>query len=757
MKENIEEIISQMSLVEKAELCSGSGWWSTKKNTRFALPSIKLADGPHGLRKQQEAADHLGIRDSVEAICFPSGSALASSWDRELINKLGRALGEECQAEDISILLGPAVNIKRSPLCGRNFEYLSEDPYLTSELATEYIKGVQSQGVGTSLKHFAVNNQEYRRMSTSAELDERTLQEIYLAAFEKPVKVAQPWTVMCAYNRVNGKHCSENKYLLTDILKKDWNHQGFVVSDWGAVNERAVGIKAGLELEMPASYGDGTSQIIEAVKEGELSEKELDKAVQRILRIIFKAVTNKRDISYDKEEHHDLARSIAGECMVLLKNAENILPINSEVENIAIIGSLAKSPRYQGGGSSHIHPTRIENSYQELEKILGDTAQLQYAEGYRISQDDNDQELLNQALTAAQKSDITIVFAGLPDRYESEGYDRTTLALPPNQNYLIEQLAKTQTELVVVLSNGSPVEMPWADKVKAILEAYLGGQAAGGAAADILTGRVNPSAKLAETFPLRLSDNPSYLFFPGIGDKVEYREGVFVGYRYYDSKNIKPLFPFGHGLSYTNFEYNDLQLNKKQLTDRENLTVSLQLKNVGQIKGKEIVQLYVKDLTNKVIRPDKELKAFTKIELDPGEEATVSFSLNKRAFAYYNSEIKDWHLETGEYQIMLGSSSRDIRLRDIVKVNSTVELKKEITMNTNVGDLLADPVKKEKISKILNRFMDKAPLGTGDNQAISDDMVNSMMKYMPLRALAHFGGREISREMIEDLVVNLNN
>jgi len=756
MKRDIKEIVNKMSVKEKADLCSGASWWYTKENERLKIPALMMADGPHGLRKQSEGADHLGIRDSVEAICFPTGSALASSWDRNLINKLGQALGEECQAEDVSILLGPGINIKRSPLCGRNFEYLSEDPYLSAELATSYIKGVQSQGVGTSLKHFAVNNQEHRRMSTSAEIDERTLREIYLAAFEKPIKEAQPWTVMCAYNRVNGTHCSENKYLLTDILTEEWNHKGFVVSDWGAVNDRAAGIEAGMDLEMPASHGDGSRRILEAVKSGELSEKKLDKSVERILKIVFKAIeNNKRDIIYNKEEHHRLARSIAADCMVLLKNEDNILPLDKN-KNISVIGSLAKNPRYQGGGSSHINPTKIENAYQELEKQINSSAQLNYAEGYYLDQDDNDKMLINEALKTAKESDMTVIFAGLPDRYESEGYDRNTLSIPPNQSYLIEKIAEVQENVVVVLSNGSPVEMNWADNVNGILEAYLGGQAAGGAIADILLGKVNPSGKLAETFPLNLSDTPSYLFFPGDGDQVEYREGIFVGYRYYDSKKIEPLFPFGYGLSYTEFEYGNLELDKEKLTDQETLNVSITIKNIGKYKGKEIVQLYIRDKESRVTRPEKELKEFAKVELDPGEQRVINFNLDKRSFAYYNTEISDWYAESGEYKILVGSSSRNIREETTVELESTIEIPGEITVNTNVGDLLKNPELRNKIDEILNKFMDQAPLGKDDKGAISEDMFEAMMKYMPLRTLAHFGGKKITMNMINDLVDDLN-
>lgn len=751
MTRDIQKLLKEMSLEEKAGLCSGDSWWYTKGIEHLDIPSIMMSDGPHGLRKQQEVADHLGQNESVEAICFPTGSALASSWDREIINKLGKALGEECQAENISILLGPGANIKRSPLCGRNFEYLSEDPYLASELAVSYIKGVQSMGVGTSLKHYAVNNQEHRRLSTSAEVDERTLREIYLSAFEKAVKEAQPWTVMCAYNQVNGEYCSENKYLLTEILKEEWGHQGFVVSDWGAVNNRVEGLAAGMELEMPSSHGEGTERIIKAVNKGELSEEILNKAVERILNIVFKAVENNReDVSYDKEAHHQLARSIAAECMVLLKNEDKILPLK-KAGKITVAGAFAKNPRYQGGGSSHINSTKLDKAFDEITKIAGDNTKIEYAAGYSLEKDEIETELIAEAMQKAENSDLAIIFVGLPDRYESEGYDRESIAIPQNQQHLIEKIAEVQENIVVVLSNGSPIEMPWAGKVKGIIEGYLGGQASGGAVADILFGKVNPSGKLAETFPVKLSDNPSYLNFPGEGDKVQYREGIFVGYRYYDTKEIRPLFPFGYGLSYTDFEYSDIKVDKKKITDHEELTVTVKVKNIGSRTGKEIVQLYIRDPESTVIKAYKELKGFAKIELEAGEEKEVSFTLNKRSFAYYNVELKDWHVESGEYEILVGSSSRDIRLKEMVKVQSTVKISKEITINTNLGDLIGKPETKGLIDKLISSSKIEEVLGGVDNE-----MTAMMIKYMPLRSLAILGKGTISRKMIESIIAEWN-
>ncbi len=753
MQKKIENLLKEMTVEEKAEICSGASRWRTHPVERLEIPEIMMADGPHGLRKETKSEESASLGKSIEAICFPTASALACSWDRDLMTKMGEALGEECQTEDVNIILGPGVNIKRSPLCGRNFEYFSEDPLLASELAANYVKGVQSMGVGTSLKHFAANNQEHRRLTVDAQIDERTLREIYLSAFEKVVKEAQPWTVMCAYNQVNGTHASENKYLLTDILKEEWGHEGFVVSDWGAVNYRDKGIDAGLELEMPTSYGDGKKAIIEAVEDGSLSEESLDRAAERMLKIIFKAVDSEReDLNYSKAEHHQLAREIAAESIVLLKNEDQILPLAKD-EKLGVVGSFAKKPRFQGGGSSNINPFQVDNAYTELKKYTDQ--ELSYAEGYSVESDSNNQELIKEAKELAEKVDKLLVFAGLPDRYESEGYDRDSLEMPPNQNHLIEELAEVNKNIVVVLSNGSPVTMPWLKKVKGVVEAYLTGQAGGGAAADVLFGHVNPSGKLAETFPQKLSDNPSYLFFPGEKDKVEYREGIFVGYRYYDSKEIKPLFPFGYGLSYTDFEYSDLKIKKSEITDQETLNLSLRVKNTGEVYGKEIVQLYVSDPESTVIKAEKELKEFAKVELEPGQEKIVEFELDKRAFAYYNTEIDDWYVESGDYEILVGASSRDIRLKKTVKVESTVELPEEYTINTNVGDLLADPEKEKVFNELLIEYLEGTDLMKmlGGRKS---EMMEAMLKYMPLRALVMFSEGAVNRADIEEIVDKLN-
>ncbi|MFK4330063.1 beta-glucosidase [Bacillus sp. RC240] len=757
MKRDIKKIISQMTLEEKASLCSGLDFWNTKGIERLGIPSIMVTDGPHGLRKQAEGADHLGIYNSIPATCFPSAVGLASTWNKELIKQVGVVLGEECQAENVGVLLGPGANIKRSPLCGRNFEYFSEDPYLSSQMAANHVKGVQSQGVGTSLKHFAANNQEHRRMSVDAIVDERTLREIYLASFEDVIKEAQPWTVMSAYNKVNGEYASENNYLLNDILKDEWGFEGFVVSDWGAVNERVASIANGLELEMPSSFGIGEKKIVDAVNCGELAVEKLDQAAERLLYIIFKAYDNQLENAvYSKDAHHQLAREVASESMVMLQNEASILPLKKE-GTVAVIGGFAKQPRFQGGGSSHINSTNLESILEEIETVSGEKTNILFAQGYDIASDDVNESMVNEAKKIAERADTAVLFVGLPDRYESEGFDRKHLQMPENHVQLIEAIAEVQSNIVVVLSNGAPIEMPWIGKVKGILEGYLGGQALGGAIADILFGDANPSGKLAETFPKVLSDNPSYLNFPGEGDKVEYKEGVFVGYRYYDAKNIEPLFPFGFGLSYTNFEYSNLSINKKEITDTDTVSISVNVKNTGSIAGKEIIQLYIKDVESSMTRPEKELKGFEKVELQPGEEKTVSFTLNKRAFAYYNVELKDWHVETGEFEILVGKSSKEIVLHDSMYVQSTTITRKPVHRNTLLGDILTEPILAPLAKELMEKALKDSPFGSmteGDSDA--SEMMDAMLNYMPLRALVNFSAGAFTEEMLSEIIGILN-
>ena len=752
MKRDVKAIVKQMTLEEKAGMCSGKDFWHLKSVERLGIPEVMVSDGPHGLRKQDKEADHLGANESIKAVCFPTACATACSFDRELLETLGETLGDECQAENLSVILGPAVNIKRSPLCGRNFEYFSEDPYLASQMAAAHIKGVQSKNVGTSIKHLAANNQEHRRMSCSSEIDERTFREIYLAAFEAAVKESRPDTVMCSYNKINGTFASENHRLLTEILRDEWGFEGYVMSDWGAVNDRVKGLDAGLDLEMPASGGHTDAEIVEAVKTGVLDEAVLDTAVERILNIIFKFSDNRQPGKFDKEADHNLAARIARESMVLLKN-DGILPLKGEGQKIAFIGKFAEKPRFQGGGSSHINSFKVTSALDAVKKY----ADVSYAQGYDVKEDKVDEAMFAEAVETAEHADIAVVFAGLPDAFESEGYDREHMRMPECQNRLIAEIVKVQPNTVVVLHNGSPVEMPWADDVRGILESYLCGQAVGEAQADILFGRANPCGKLAETVPYKLSDNPSYLNFPGDGKTVEYREGVFVGYRYYDTKEMAVRYPFGYGLSYTTFEYSDLKLSAKEIKDTDTLTVSLKVKNTGSTAGKEIVQLYVADKTNAASRPVKELKNFAKVELAPGEEKVVAMELDKRSFAWYNTEISDWYAATGTYEILVGSSSRDILLKDAVQLTSTTKIPVKIHMNTTVAELLAEPKAKEIMSGLLKTMM--ANIGAGDeegsaaSEAISPEMSLKMMENSPLRTFRSFAG--VSTQEVQALIEKL--
>ena len=754
---DIKALISQMTLEEKAGLCSGLDFWHTKSVERLGVPSVMVSDGPHGLRKQDLNADHLGMNESIQAVCMPAACATAASFDRELIGEMGRSIGRSCQHEQLSVVLGPAVNIKRSPLCGRNFEYFSEDPYLAGEMSASFIAGVQSQNVGTSIKHFAANSQEHRRMSSSSNIDERTLREIYLPAFETSVKEAQPWTVMCSYNRLNGTYASEHPWLLTQVLRDEWGFEGYVMSDWGAVSNRVAGLAAGLDLEMPASGGINDARIVEAVRSGELDEAILDRAVERILTVNYRYLENaKPETPWDKEADHLLSARIAGECMVLLKNEDSILPLSRE-EDVAFLGEFAEKPRFQGGGSSHINCFKKTSALEAAQGL-----KITYARGYDAAADETTDELIAEAVEAARKAKVAVVFAGLPDAYESEGYDRPHMRMPECQNRLIEAVAQANANTVVVLHNGSPVEMPWLPKVKAVLEAYLGGQAVGIATVRVLYGDVNPSGRLPETFPVKLSDNPSYLFYGGEGDEADYREGVFVGYRYYDRKEQEVLFPFGHGLSYTTFAYTNLRLSAQRITDQDTLTATVTVTNTGSRAGKTVVQLYVGDPVSSVFRPVRELKGFEKVELQPGESRDVTFTLGKRAFAYWNTRIHDWYVESGDFAIEIGQSSRHIDLSATVQVESTARLPRHYTMDSIVMDLLADPKAAALIQPMMKSIMSGLnPEGDQGSdaarEAISEEMNLAMIQYMPLRGALSFGGGAIDPALIQSMLDYLNN
>ena len=664
-----QDIIEKLTLEEKASLCSGKDYWHLVGIERLGLPSIMVSDGPHGLRKHNDKKEKTDIMGSVPAICFPTASATACSWDEDLLFEMGEALGDECRTENISVLLGPGMNIKRSPLCGRNFEYFSEDPYLAGKMAAAFIKGVQSKGIGTSLKHFAANNQETRRMTIDTIADERTLREIYLAGFEIAVKEGKPWTVMNAYNRLNGKYCAENDWLLNDVLRKDWGFDGVVVTDWGAENEMVDGLKAGQNLEMPGSNGLAPAKIVKAVKTGELDEAVLDARVDQILDVILKAKETLGKYQYNGMEHHAIARKIAENAMVLLKNEGGLLPLKKD-SRVAFIGDFVRSPRYQGAGSSQINPRMIDNAYDTL---IEKGHPFVYARGYDKEKDVTDLSLLKEAVEVARQTETVVIFVGLTDVYESEGFDRDHLSIPQSHIDLINAVARVNPNLVIVLEGGAPVEMPWEGCAKAILNGYLGGQASGSATVDLLYGDANPSGKLAETYPLTLEDNPSFFNFPGSRKSVEYRESLYVGYRYYDTAKKDVRYPFGYGLSYTSFEYSDLKLSKKSVKDTDTVTVSFKVKNTGDAAGAEIAQLYVRDVRSTAFRPEKELKGFKKVFLAPGEEATVTLELDKRAFAYYNVNLHDWHVEGGDFNILIGASSRDIRLEGTLRVTSTVK------------------------------------------------------------------------------------
>jgi beta-glucosidase len=683
-----KELVNRMTLEERAILLTGNGWWATHPIDRLGVSSISITDGPHGVRKSQGA----GLSTSVPATCFPTASALSCSWDADVVREVGVALGEESQAINVHILLGPGINMKRSPLGGRNFEYFSEDPVLAGRLAAAYIEGVQSQGVGTSLKHYAVNNQEFERMATSSNVDERTLHEIYLPAFEIAVRDGKPWTVMSSYNLVNGVYASEHEELLRDILRGNWGFAGFVVSDWGGINDRVAGLKAGTNLEMPGSGRYNANKIIQAVQSGVLSTEQLDEAVTEVLAVILKAHDgHKADVSLDVDAHHALARRAASESIVLLQNVDRLLPLNvNELRRIAIIGAFARLPRYQGSGSSQVNPTKVSNAYDELVKIAGNDQKFVYAVGYN-SEGEVTERLLDEARKAAVRAEVAIVFAGLPDSYESEGFDRASLDMPLGHKQLIEAVASVQPSVAVVLMNGSAVTMPWADRVKAIVEAWLGGQAGGGAIADVLTGAVNPSGKLAETFPNSIYDTPTFPHFPARNRHANYGEGIFIGYRHYDTKNLQPLFPFGFGLSYTTFAYTGIKASTSSIKDSDDLTVEVSVKNTGPVAGKEVIQLYLREQHPLVLRPEKELRAFQKVALSPGEEKTVTFRLSKRDFAYYDTAVRTWSVRSGDFDILAGGSSRDLPLKATVAVQATDIRYPQLTRTSMLKDFQNHP------------------------------------------------------------------
>lgn len=749
LNKQVDELVAKMTLEEKASLCSGRDDWSTKPIERLDIPWIWVADGPHGLRRAP-ATNTPGYGDQLPATCFPTASALAATWDLELIEQVGVALGEECQAQDVNVLLGPGVNIKRSVLAGRNFEFFSEDPVLSGELGAAYINGVQSQGVGTSLKHYVANNVETMRMYANSDMDTRTLHEIYLTPFEIAVKKAQPWTVMACYNRVQGIYGTESPYILTDILKNEWGFEGIVISDWFAVVDRVEGIKAGMHIEMPGVTTFNDKLIVEAVKNGELEESVLDALVKEILHIVLKAKSLEKDgVEMNAAAHHEFARKVAAESATLLKNDNQVLPISTKkYKSVALIGEFADNPRFQGNGSSEVKPTRLDKIIDIIKAEYGKDIKITYAQGYSLT-DDVDFSMIEEAKNIASKADIALVFAGLPLHYESEGIDRTHIDLPPSHNKLISEIAKVQKNTAVILTNGSAITMPWVNEVDAILETWLGGQAGAGGTADVLFGKVNPSGKLAETFPVKLEDTPSYFNFPAEQGEVIYGERIFVGYRYYDEKKIEPLFPFGYGLSYTTFEYSDIKTSSKNIKDSDGLVVSLKVKNTGQVKGKEVIQLYVQDPECTLQRPEKELKKFAKIELEPGQEEEISFTLDARDFSYYDAHREIWIAESGAFNIMIGASSRDIKLTETIQLQSTQEIPLAFNEYTFFKVYWENEQTKRLLIELMpNWIQNFVPEG----KSIEEAEFHDFMVEHPLIKYPYVTNGEISQEQIMELV-----
>lgn len=755
MMTNTQSVLSQMTLEEKAALCTGASAWTTVPLARLGVPEMVVSDGPHGVRRVPDANSLM--MTSLPATCFPTASCLASTWDVELLQEMGEALGEECIALNVDVLLGPGVNMKRSPLGGRNFEYFSEDPYLAGEMAVSLISGIQGKGVGTSLKHFAVNNQEFQRFSINAEVDERTLHEIYLPAFETAVKRTQPWTVMCAYNKLNGCYCSEHHELLVDILKNQWGFEGLVVSDWGAVHDRVASLKGGLDLEMPGPKDNRVQAVVAAVRAGELDEHVLDEAVGRILNIVFKAQETVKGGAFDADAHHALARRIAAEGMVLLKN-NGILPLKGQ-QHIAVIGRAAEEAHFQGGGSSHINPTKVAIPFKELQNLAGET-ELSYAEGYPAD-DTFRQGMIDHAVGLAQSADAALLYLALPSFKESEGYDRADLDLTAQQVALIKAVAKVQPNTVVILNNGAPVAMSgWIDDVAAVLEGWMMGQAGGDAIADILFGRVNPSGKLAETFPIKTADIPAYINWPGGAGTVRYGEGIFIGYRYYDAKEMPVLFPFGYGLSYTSFAYSNPKISAATFKDIDGLTVTVDITNTGGVPGKEIVQLYVRDRKSGLVRPDKELKGFVKVALQPNETKTVSFTLDFRAFAYYHPKHHQWITEDGEFDILIGASSADIRHRLTATLKSTLQLPCLIDKESTIREWLSDPRSSAVLRPVFEQIQSHiGQLFGGEGEGSIGMDVMDMMADMPLGSVLGFQQSLLSTpadEIAEGLLMQLH-
>ncbi|MBF6336744.1 glycoside hydrolase family 3 C-terminal domain-containing protein [Nocardia abscessus] len=722
--------LTDLSPEDRAALGSGADFWTTKAIGPVA--SVTLTDGPHGVRRQPGATDHLGLAASLPATCFPPAVGLAQSWDAELVRRVGEALGREARALGVDVLLGPGVNIKRDPRGGRNFEYYSEDPLLTGLLGAAWVTGLQSTGVGASLKHFAANNAEHDRMRMSSDIDPRPLREIYLRAFAHIVRTARPWTVMCSYNRINGVHAAQNRWLLTDVLRGEWGFDGAVVSDWGAVADRTASVTAGLDLEMPGGSGVSDTQVVAAMAEGALDPADVDRAARNVARLAARVVAGRElgDAPDNADEHHRLAREIAARCVVLLRNDRDLLPLTPG-RSLAVIGEFAVEPRYQGGGSSHVTPTRLDVPLDEIRALSGDGT-VSYSRGFTTSDTEADNAALRAAaVAAAEKADVAVLFLGLAATQESEGFDREHLELPADQLNLLDAVVRAQPDTVVVLAHGGVVRLaPVAAPAPAILDGGLLGQAGGGALADVLFGVVNPSGRLAETVPVRLQDTPAYLNFPGENSHVRYGEGLYVGYRWYDSRDMDVTYPFGHGLSYTTFEYADSAL----AADAAGITVRVLVTNTGSRAGREVVQVYTAVPGSAVTRPARELKGVAvTAELEPGASEEVSILLARDDLAYWETRVDRWVVEGGSYQVWAGASSRDLRVTGQIDLAGD-ELRIPITAESTLGEALADPTAAAALAEAFGSMSESM----GDATALGVDMMR-MIAAIPLNRLTGFG------------------
>ncbi|NNC12749.1 beta-glucosidase [Planctomonas sp. JC2975] len=755
MAKDVDALLSQLTLEEKAALVTGDGFWHTRAVERLGIPAITLSDGPHGVRRQPADQEN-GIGGSYPATCFPPAVGLGSTWDAELAERVGAALGDESIALDVQVLLGPGINIKRSPLCGRNFEYFSEDPLIAGELGAALIRGIQSKGVGTSLKHYAANSQETDRFRVSADMDERTAREIYLAGFERAVKDAAPATIMAAYNKLNGVYATEDPWLLTQVLRDEWGFEGLLVSDWGAVNDRDAAVAAGLDLEMPESEA-GPAAIVAAVRAGSLDEASLDAAVRNVLKLVFDHAdlkpadgTTLAVPSEQVEEHHALAREVASRAAVLLKNDGGILPLSPDA-SIAVIGEFARNPRYQGAGSSQIEPTRLDDALTEMRKIAG--PDVTFAPGFTLDGSGDAGALTRDAVAVASAAEFVVLFLGLPSAAESEGYDREHIDLPADQLTLLAEVAQANANLVVVLSNGSAVRVSnWEGGARAILEGWLLGQAGGGATADILFGVTNPSGRLTETIPEKLEDNSAYLDYPGRDGHLSYGDGVFVGYRWYDARELPVSYPFGHGLSYTSFEFSGLSLSAEGADADLAVHASVTVTNTGNVAGREVVQLYVSAPSAEVRRPQNELRGFRVVALEPGESREVGFTLGYRDFAYFHPVLERWYVENGGVDILVGASSRDIRERGSVelRVNEPVV---PLDRQSSLAEWMKHPGGQKVLAGVMQQAATQNPEAVGMFQ---NQELMAMMGSMPMRRIVRFPGVGISDEVVDGLIAQAN-